>query len=111
MTDAEPTVPEETTADLADALAAGAYVLDVRRDEEFVEGHVPGAVHIPLDQLGERWGEVPTDRRVHVICAMGGRSLAAAKALAGAGLDVVNVAGGTLGWIEEGRPVDTGPPA
>ena len=108
MSDAEPDVVEITTTDLAEARTAGAYLLDVRRDDEYTAGHVPGAVHIPLDQLPERWGEVPNDRRVHVICAVGARSLAAAKALAGAGLDAVNVAGGTKAWVAEGRPTAVG---
>lgn len=109
MSDADITVPEETIDDLAAALENGAYLLDVRRDDEYAEAHVPGAVHIPLDQLADRSGEVPAEQRIHVICASGGRSMAAAKALSGAGVDAVNVAGGTNAWIEAGRPVETGP--
>ncbi len=100
--------PEVTTDELAAALDSGAYVLDVRRDEEFAEKHVPGVVLIPMDQLGARVDELPTDREVWVICAVGGRSLKAATALRGAGIDAVSVAGGTNKWVEEGRPFDTG---
>src|SRR2546429_7899787 len=97
---------EVTTADLATARERGAEVLDVRTDEEWASGHVPGARHIPLDELSERSEELPTDARIYVICAGGGRSMAAAKALAGAGFDAVSVAGGTKQWIEEGRPIE-----
>lgn len=92
----------------AAALEAGAPAVDVRRPDEFVQAHVPGARLIPLDELGARLHEIPKDRRVYVICAVGGRSLAAAGALASAGWDAVSVAGGTDRWVAEGRPVVTG---
>ena len=98
--------PEVTTSDLAAAIDGGAEVLDVRNDDEWENGHVPGARHIPLDQLEARGGELPKDQRIYVICAGGGRSMKAATALIGAGLDAVNVAGGTNKWIEEGRPIE-----
>jgi rhodanese-related sulfurtransferase len=98
--------PEVTTADLAQAIDGGAVVVDVRTDDEWASGHVPGAVHLPLDQLGERWEELPKDERLYMICQGGGRSMRAANALIEAGLDAVNVAGGTKQWIDEGRPVE-----
>jgi len=85
-----------------------AYLIDVREPGEYVTGHAPGAVLLPLGQLGERVGELPTDRTVFVICASGNRSLRAAQALAQAGYDAVSVAGGTGAWIRSGRPVVTG---
>ena len=101
--------PEVTTAELAAALdSEGAFVLDVRRADEYAEKHLPGVVLIPLDELGARVDEVPTDRTVWVVCAVGGRSLKAAHALRGVGIDAVSVAGGTNRWVEEGRPFDTG---
>ncbi len=92
----------------AAALDAGAPVIDVRRPDEFVQAHVPGARLIPLDDLGTRLHEIPKDQRVFLICAVGGRSLTAAGTLASAGWDAVSVAGGTDRWVEEGRPVLTG---
>jgi rhodanese-related sulfurtransferase len=89
-------------------LDSGAYVLDVRRAEEYAEKHIPGVVLIPLDELGARVDEVPADRPVWVVCAAGARSLNAATALRGAGIDAVSVAGGTNKWVEEGRPFETG---
>ena len=102
-------VPEVDTGGLADALAEGAPLVDVRSPEEYAEVRVPGAILIPLPELGARAEEVPNDRRVYVICASGGRSAAAVQALNNAGWDTVNVAGGTLAWAAEGRPVDAGP--
>lgn len=104
-----PTVPEIDTDGLAAALADGAPLVDVRMPDEYAEARVPGAVLIPLPELGARTAEVPSDRRVYVICATGARSAAAVDALNKAGWDTVNVAGGTKAWAAEGRPVDSGP--
>jgi rhodanese-related sulfurtransferase len=70
--------------------------------------HVPGAVLIPLDQLIARRDEVPIGDPLYVICALGGRSLTATKALVEAGYRAVSVPGGTNGWIERGGAVVTG---
>lgn len=94
--------------ELARRHAAGGYVLDVRQPEEYEEAHVPGAVLVPLDQLGTRIGEIPQDRELHVICKTGGRSAAAVDALRRAGYSAVNVAGGTMAWIDAGNPVHEG---
>jgi rhodanese-related sulfurtransferase len=69
---------------------------------------VPGAVLIPLPELAARQEEIPDGDPLYVICAAGGRSLTAAKALVDAGYHAVSVAGGTNGWIERGGVVVTG---
>jgi thioredoxin 1 len=106
-----PQAPEVDTTALADALDDGAVVIDVRMPDEYVKAHVPGAVLIPLPELGARTDEIPTGQQVFVICATGARSLTAAAALNNAGWDTVSVAGGTRAWMAEGRPVHTGPDA
>jgi thioredoxin 1 len=92
----------------AAAHARGATVLDVRNPDEYEEKHVPGAVLIPLGELGDRVEEIPTGDPLYVICAAGGRSLAATKALVDAGYSAVSVAGGTNGWAAAGGPVVSG---
>jgi rhodanese-related sulfurtransferase len=92
----------------ADALAAGATVLDVRNPDEYDEAHVAGAILIPLPELAQRVAEVPAGSPLYVICAAGARSLRATEALVAAGHHAVSVAGGTNGWIGTGRPVVTG---
>jgi rhodanese-related sulfurtransferase len=84
---------------------ADALLVDVREPDEWTAGHAPGAVHIPLGQLGARYTEIPQDGRVYVICRAGSRSNQAAHALAGAGWDVVNVSDGMTGWAAAGRPM------
>jgi rhodanese-related sulfurtransferase len=90
------------------AHAAGATVLDVRNPDEYVAGHVAGAVLIPLGELAARQDEIPEGDPLYVICAVGGRSLTAARALVEAGYQAVSVAGGTNGWVERGGVVVTG---
>ena len=90
------------------AHAAGATVLDVRNPDEYVAGHVAGAVLIPLGELEARQDEIPEGDPLYVICAVGGRSLTATKALVEAGYEAVSVAGGTNGWVERGGAIVTG---
>jgi rhodanese-related sulfurtransferase len=97
----QPAAPEVMSSELP----AGAYLLDVREDDEWAAGHAPGALHVPLGELGERFGELPRDREVYVICRIGQRSAYAARALDGAGLNAINVADGMTGWAAAGRPM------
>lgn len=101
-------IPEIDVAELAAQRVAGAPLIDVREHDEYAEAHVPGAHHIPLGQVTERVDEVPTEGTVYVICARGGRSAKAVEHYRAQGLDAVNVAGGTLAWIDAGQPTDAG---
>jgi rhodanese-related sulfurtransferase len=85
----------------------GAWLLDVREDEEWAAGYAPGARHIPLGELGARTAEIPQDQPVYVICRSGGRSARAAQALAAAGWQAINVTGGMQDWAAAGRPMAT----
>lgn len=77
---------------------SGATFVDVREENEFANGHLVGAVNIPLSQLRERMGEIPKDKPVYVHCRSAQRSYNAVMALQGAGFDnVVNVSGSFLG--------------
>jgi rhodanese-related sulfurtransferase len=93
---------------LAQAHADGAVVLDVRNPDEYVAGHVPGAQLIPLGELAARQDEIPDGDPIYVVCASGGRSLTATKAMVQAGYRALSVSGGTKAWVESGRPVVTG---
>jgi rhodanese-related sulfurtransferase len=95
------TVPEIE----AGAVPADAYLLDVREQDEWLAGHAPDAVHIPMTQIQDRVGEVPGDRTVYVVCRMGGRSLQVAAWLNHLGRDAVNVGGGMRSWEFARRPM------
>ncbi len=99
-------IPEIDVFELAAQREAGAPLIDVREADEYRDAHVAGALHIALGEVVDRISEVPTDSTVYVICARGGRSAKAVEHYRSQGIDAVNVAGGTLGWIEAGQPVD-----
>ena len=101
-------VPEIDVDALEALQAAGAPIIDVREVDEYEDGHVSGAVLIPLGDVTERIDEVPDDKPVYVICKSGARSLRAAEYFIGQGIDATNVAGGTMAWIDSGRPVVLG---
>ena len=82
-------------------------ILDARTPEEFAEGHVPGAINIPFDQLPARAGELDAARPVHVYCRMGGRAQKAAASLEASGFAVCCIVGGGMDlWRASGFPVE-----
>lgn len=84
----------------------GANILDVREDDEFAAGHIDGAQHIRLSDLPVRYGEVPMDEDVYVICRSGGRSRTATEWLNKNGFDAISVNGGMGAWhLDNGRPI------
>jgi phage shock protein E len=82
------------------------FLLDVRTPEEFATGHIHGAVNIPLDGLGNRLSEVPTDQPVVVYCRSGNRSAQASQILAQAGYTNIYDMGGLNDWTAQGFPVE-----
>lgn len=74
-------------------------VLDVRESAEYAFGHIPGAVHIPLGELEERFDELSKDEEIHVVCRTGNRSDFAAQKLSEKGFSKVkNVVPGMKEW-------------
>jgi rhodanese-related sulfurtransferase len=100
-----PEIPAITVADVSDDLLAEVHVLDVREPDEWARGHIDGAQHIPLGELQARVAEVPDDRKVLCVCAVGGRSGMATQFLGTEGRDAVNLDGGMFAWQAAGRPV------
>ena len=92
----------------AHARHASAVVLDVREPGEFRSGHIPGAIHIPLGELGRRLRDLDRETAVITVCRTGHRSGAAAKLLAREGYKVENLRGGMIAWMREQLPVRTG---
>jgi rhodanese-related sulfurtransferase len=85
----------------------GAFILDVRTQEEWDDGHIPGATLIPLDELPNRLAEVPENIEVVVVCRSGNRSAVARDILLNAGFpSVTSMAGGVNQWKAAGFPFE-----
>jgi len=85
----------------------GAFVLDVRTQEEWNEYHAPNTTLIPLDQLPARLNEVPKDREIVVVCRSGNRSQEGRDILLNAGFtQVTSVKGGLNEWRANGYPIE-----
>ena len=83
----------------------GRIVLDVRDESEYKDGHVPGAINIPLNQLRKRLVELPKDKEIWVYCRVGQRSYYANRVLLQNGFKAFNLPGGLLAhdWIFPGK--------
>jgi rhodanese-related sulfurtransferase len=110
----QPAVPSVDVHTASERLAATnpPLLVDVREPDEFATVRAEGAVLLPLSTFMLRFQQLPKDRPLLVICAVGGRSAAAtAHLLASGWSDVTNVSGGTIGWERAGLPVRRGRPA
>jgi rhodanese-related sulfurtransferase len=84
-------------------------ILDVRTDAEFKRAHIPGAVHIPYDELDARLGELSTSPSdtVVVYCENGPRAWSGKQTLSQNGFDhVLHLKGGFLAWERAGNPIE-----
>jgi len=103
------TVPQVAPASLSSGLASDpghVTVLDVRNDDEWTEGHIPGSIHVPLGRLEERLPTLPLNgSRVVVLCQGGSRSAIAASVLRARGIAAENLRGGMTEWMREGHTV------
>ncbi len=87
----------------------GRRVLDIRQRSEYLDGHVPGAMHVELGDIPHRAAQLPDEPMV-VMCGHGERAMGAASLLEGAGHhDVVVLDGGPQDWVTAtGRNLETG---
>lgn len=81
------------------------WLLDVREQWEWDAGHAPTARLLPMSAIEHRLDEIPTDRRVLVVCQSGKRSGRVVATLSRAGYDVSNVSGGMLAWQAAGGEI------
>lgn len=94
-----------TAAEAAHKLQDGTAVLvDVRSPAEFAGGHAHGARNCPLLALSDCIEKLKSFAEVYVICHSGARGAAATSALRAAGINAINVAGGTMAWHAHGLP-------
>jgi rhodanese-related sulfurtransferase len=77
----------------------GMTVLDTRTDKEYKQGHIPGAIHIELSEVGNRAKKLRKDKDLVVYCQNGNRSIWAIKRLMGMGFtSLYNLKGGYSAW-------------
>jgi phage shock protein E len=100
-----------TPAEAYAKLQQGAFILDVRTQDEFNESHIKGSTLIPLDELQDRLDEVPIDKEIVVVCRSGRRSQTGASILQKAGVkQVSSMKGGLQAWMDANYPVEKGTP-
>ncbi len=87
------------------AVDAGTPIIDVREPNEFANGHIPGAVNLPLSRFSPA-DLPPHDGPVILVCQAGGRSLRALREVRAAGREAVHYAPGTGGWIARGGAIE-----
>jgi rhodanese-related sulfurtransferase len=97
-------VPTISAADVPGLLSQGWRLVDVRTDEEWASGRIPGSLHVPMDQVVARLDEV--GEQVLVVCAVGGRSARVTQYLRSQGHEALNVEGGVHGWAAGGGPIE-----
>jgi rhodanese-related sulfurtransferase len=97
-------VPTVQPAEVAAQLAEGWMLLDVRTADEWAGGRIAGSVHIPMDEVMQRLGEVHD--RVVCVCAVGARSARVAQFLNAQGREAVNLDGGLYAWANSGLPIE-----
>ncbi|SFG64549.1 Rhodanese-related sulfurtransferase [Halobacillus alkaliphilus] len=78
-------------------------VLDVRTNEEVAEGKIPEALHIPVDEIEERVGELDPNKEYITVCRSGRRSDMAADIMNDKGLNAHNMEGGMKAWTGDVR--------
>lgn len=107
--------PDDTdavdTEELLRRLDSGeAVILDVRPEPEYAGGHLPGALHIPLEELADRLSELPREREIVAYCRGQYCVLAhdAVRLLNARGLHARRATDGVLEWRLAGLPVETG---
>jgi rhodanese-related sulfurtransferase len=110
QTPAEIRVPEVSPAQLMAELRDGRehrpLLLDCREYFERRQVYVPGSLHIPMNQIPERLGELDRLHEVVVICAHGNRSYGVAGWLRQQGFEARSLSGGTVGWQHAGGPIE-----
>ena len=81
-------------------LSKDSQLLDVRDEAEYQRGSIPGALHIPLNQLRDRLSELPKERQLLVFCQSGQRSYNACRILMQHGYNCRNLSGAYKTWSQ-----------
>jgi len=102
-------IHQVTIGELKGILPGGGILIDVREHDEYVAGHIPKAVSIPLSAIQDNVEKFRSEFDVYLVCKSGGRSFSACEYLHDRGIvNAVNVATGTLGWVAAGGALTQG---
>ena len=91
---------------VAERLAEGWQVIDVREPYEREAGHIAGTRHIELANLPSEAATLDRERPVIFYCRVGNRSAMATEAFRASGFTAYNLAGGITEWVRQGRPIE-----
>jgi rhodanese-related sulfurtransferase len=104
----QPSVAEISAQETRKRQQQGAVIVDVREPSEWREGHIPGALQMPLGSLSRRLGELDALQEIILVCRSGQRSRRATQLLQQAGFSQVkNMTGGMIDWARQRLPVST----
>ena len=88
-----------------------AVIIDVRREDEYLAGHISDAIWIPVDEILDRFSELPSEGNLLFICEVGARSGLAAEYASAMGIEkdrLFNIEDGTGTWSSKGFPISKG---
>ena len=96
-------IHQVTIGELKGILPGGGTLIDIREIDEYVAGHIPQAVNIPLSTIEENIERFRDGNDVYLVCRSGGRSFRACEYLHDLDIiNVVDVVGGTMAWTADG---------
>ena len=105
--DSQATVNDLSATRVAELRDSGRVeLIDVRRNDEFEAGRLPGARQVEVNDVTAQAEAIPKDRMVVFYCRSGNRSGMVAQAFAEAGWDAHNLAGGIAAWVDAGLPLE-----
>jgi len=82
------------------------FILDVRPDFMYKNGHIPGSVNVPLPTLIDNLNQIPKDKTIAVVCSLDTNSAFAVSVLQMLGYEAWIVEGGVPGWVKTGSPLE-----
>lgn len=102
-------IHQVTIGELKGILPGGGTLIDVREIDEYVAGHIPRAVNIPLSTIEDSIDRFSDGNDVYLVCRSGGRSFRVCEYLHELGIvNVVDVVGGTIAWTADGGTLTQG---
>jgi rhodanese-related sulfurtransferase len=102
-------IPSVEVTDVAELIAGGAELIDIREQNEWDESRIPGAELKPMSSINDWYQDLPRDHTLVLYCRSGQRSAQAVHALVTqAGFEnVLNMTGGIIAWADADLPIES----